>query len=315
MHVVRLDGSAGRSASAAAVTVGNFDGVHLGHAALCEAVVREARAASGEAAALTFDPHPSRVLAPERAPATLTTIAQRAELLAGLGVDRVAVVPFTRELSHVPAEEFARRLLSEALGARVVVVGFNFRFGSGRKGDVTALEVLGRTLGFRVVAVPPVVVDGAPVSSTRVREALARGAVEAAAGLLGRDYFVDGAVIRGVGRGRTLGIPTANLDPVNEILPGGGVYAARVRVPGEAQSVAAVVNVGRRPTFGGGATLVEAHLLDFEGDLYGRELRVAFAARLRDEQRFSGPDVLKKQIARDVAAARQLLRGPRGIGV
>jgi riboflavin kinase/FMN adenylyltransferase len=242
------------------------------------------------------------------------TVAQRAEILGSLGISRLAVLPFTRELSHRSAEEFVHEVLVQALGSRVVVVGFNFRFGRDRAGDVAALQALGQRLGFQVRAVAPVLSDGVPVSSTRVREAIVRGAVEAARELLGRPFFVDGAVVRGVGRGRRLGIPTANLDPLNEILPGGGVYAARCRVGG-GELAPAVVNVGRRPTFGGGAMLLEAHLLDFEGDLYGRMLRVAFERRLRDETRFPDAEALRKQILRDVEQARRVLEQPRGIGV
>ncbi len=314
MEIVRLEGRPPQRPGAAAVTVGNFDGVHRGHQALVEAVVEEARAHAGEAVALTFDPHPSRVLAPERAPASLMTVEQRAEILGALGMSRLAVLPFTRELSHEPAEEFVRKVLVQALGSRMVVVGFNFRFGRDRAGDVAALQDLGRRLGFGVRALPPVLSDGAPVSSTRVREAVLRGSVEAARELLGRSYFVDGAVVRGLGRGRSLGIPTANLDPVNEILPGGGVYAARCRVEGGGE-VSAVVNVGRRPTFGGGAMLLEAHLLDFQGDLYGSRLRVGFERRLRDEARFPDAEALRRQILRDIEAARRVLEQPRGIGV
>lgn len=307
MEVLRLESLVPVGLKAPAVTVGNFDGVHLGHRALVEAVVAEARSTGGEAVALTFDPHPSRVLAPERAPATLMTIGQRAEVLGALGLDRLAVLPFTRELSHEPPDAFARRVLVEALGARAVVVGFNFRFGRGRAGDAAALEACGRRLGFSVKALPPVLHEGAPVSSSRVREALGRGAVEAARALLGRRYFVDGAVVQGLGRGRGLGIPTANLDPLNEILPGGGVYACLCRIGGDAARRPGVVNVGRRPTFGGGAVLLEAHLLDFDGDLYGRTLRVEFEARLRDEERFPDAAALLRRIRDDIEAARRVL--------
>jgi riboflavin kinase/FMN adenylyltransferase len=307
MEVVRLETLEPRGLRSPAVTVGNFDGVHRGHRALAEAVVAEARTTGGEAVALTFDPHPSRVLAPERAPATLMTIAQRAEALGGLGIDRLAVLPFTRELSHQSPEEFARGVLAGALGARAVVVGFNFRFGRGRAGDAGALASFGSALGFTVRALPPVLHEGAPVSSSRVREALGRGAVEAARALLGRRYFVDGIVVQGLGRGRQLGIPTANLDPVNEILPGGGVYACLCRIDRDARRRPAVVNVGRRPTFGGGALLLEAHLLDFEQALYGRSLRVEFEARLRDEQRFADAGALLRQVRADIESARRLL--------
>lgn len=298
------------------MTVGNFDGVHRGHQALAAAVVQEARAAAGTSIVLSFDPHPSRVLSPERAPATLMTLEQRAEVLGTLGIDRLVVLPFTRELSQQPAQLFARRVLWEALGARVVIVGANFRFGRGRAGDVTGLRGFGESLSFRVSGVAPVLQEGAPISSTRVREAVARGDVTAARELLGRAFFVDGVVVQGKGRGRSLGIPTANLDPSNETLPGGGVYACSCRLLGEpARALPAVVNIGRRPTFGGGALLLEAHLLDFEGDLYGRGLRVAFEQRLRDERHFEGRDALLAQIHEDIVTARRLLEKLPGTGL
>ena len=311
MQILRLGALTQQALGAPAVTVGNFDGVHRGHQALVAAVVAEARRRGSLAVALIFDPHPSRVLAPERAPGTLMTIPQRAEVLADLGVDRLAVLPFSRELSHEPAESFARQVLAECLGASAVVVGFNFRFGHARAGDVASLEALGRRLGFVVHAIPPVLHEDTPVSSTRVREAVARGAVEAARELLGRRYFLDGVVVQGLGRGRRLGIPTANLDPANEILPGGGVYAALCRVEGRPGLVKAVVNMGRRPTFGGGAALLEAHLLDFEADVYERTLRVEFEARLRDEERFPDAQALRVQIGRDIEAARRVLEKAR----
>ena len=308
MERVRLDTLSPRGWPAVAVTVGNFDGVHRGHQALVREAVAAARAASGTAVALTFDPHPSRVLSPERALASLMTLDQKAEALAELGVDRLAVLPFTREVSEVTPEAFAREVLAVALGARLVVVGSNFRFGRGREGDVGRLETLGRTLGFAVRAVEPVWHAGGPISSSRVREALARGAVASARELLGRSFFVDGLVTRGDGRGRGLGIPTANLQVANETLPRAGVYACRVRLP-DGTDRAAVANLGQRPTFGGEAMTLEAHLLDFEGDLYGARLRVAFVERVREERRFPGADALVAQIQADVAEARRVLGG------
>jgi len=232
------------------------------------------------------------------------TLDQKAELLAGLGVDRLAVLPFTRELSEQEPGAFAREVLSVALGARLVVVGSNFRFGRGRAGDVRRLDALGGSLGFAVRVVEPVWHEGAPISSSRVREALARGAVDSARDLLGRDFFVDGRVVRGDGRGRSIGIPTANLEAVNEICPRAGVYACRVRTPDGADRPA-VVNLGRRPTFDQDTLTLEAHVLDFEGDLYGAPLRVAFVERLRDERRFPDPDALVAQIRADIARARR----------
>jgi len=318
MEVVRLTSLEPRGWPHPAVTVGNFDGVHRGHQALVAVAVRDAREMGGTAVALTFDPHPSRVLSPDRGPSALMTVPQKAEVLAELGVDRLAVLPFTLELSHESPEAFARLVLQQALGARVVVVGAGFRFGHRRAGTLPTLEEAGRRLGFRVHGVEPLLHEGAPISSTRIREAVARGDVEAARALLGRPFFIDGTVVKGDGRGRRLGFPTANLDVLNETLPGRGVYAAwcsllsaqgRPRWP-------AVVNVGRRPTFGGTTLTVEAHLLGFAdgyaGDLYGSALRLGFVQRIREEQAFAGPDALVEQIGKDARWAREVLEdGPR----
>lgn len=289
------------------VTIGNFDGVHLGHQALVTVSRERARAQGGTAVVLTFDPHPARILAPERAPASLTTIAQKAEILDGLGADRLAILPFTPELASRSAAEFASLVLGGALGTRVVVVGEPFRFGRGREGDVGTLTALGRELGFDVIAVPPVLVGGAPVSSSRVRAALESGDVEGAQDLLGRAFFVDGEVVRGAARGRTLGFPTANVESENETLPAVGVYACWSQEEGSGARIPSVANVGRRPTFGGGALGLEVHLLDWSGNLYGRRLRVLFESRLRVERSFPSAEALVEQIKSDVSAARGIL--------
>lgn len=309
MQLVRIERASRFNWPSPAVTVGNFDGVHRGHQALIATALEQARAAGGTAVALTFDPHPARVLDPARATSALMTVGQKAEVMAGLGLDAVAVVPFDAERAAQPADAFAREVLAEALVARTVVIGSSFRFGRGREGDAGLLDRLGGTLGFRVIAVPPVVHGGAPISSTRIRKQLEAGHVEEAWALLGRPYFLDGAVVRGEGRGRQIGIPTANLDVVNETLPARGVYAAWCGLLDGAATGRwpAVVNLGRRPTFGGKDATVEAHLLDEERDLYGRRLRLEFAARLRDELPFAGPEALVEQIRRDIARARPLL--------
>jgi riboflavin kinase/FMN adenylyltransferase len=308
MEVVRLDPDQPLRWPAPVVAVGNLDGVHRGHQALVAGVLGEARRLRGTAVVLTFDPHPARVLAPERAPSALMTLEQKAEVLAALGVDRLAVLAFSPALARLTADQFVRDVLGTALGARVVAVGADFRFGHGRQGDASLLEELGARLGFGVLCLPPVMVGGTPVSSTRVREALEQGDAAAAAELLGRPHFVDGTVVKGEGRGRTIGFPTANLDPVNETLPGNGVYAAWAHVDHEATPRPAAVNVGRRPTFDGQATTVEAHLIGWSGDLYGRALRLAFVERLRPERRFEGVEALRAQIADDLVQARTLLR-------
>jgi riboflavin kinase/FMN adenylyltransferase len=297
-----------------AVAVGNFDGVHRGHQALVSAAVATAGATGGASVVLTFDPHPARVLRPGHAPAALTTLSQKQELLAGLGVDRLAILPFDHGVARLSPEEFARSVLVETLGASNVAVGESFRFGRGREGDARGLVQLGSRLGFEVHAVPAVLEGGRPVSSSRIRSELAHGHAAAAKALLGRAYFVDGQVVRGDGRGRTIGVPTANIAPENEILPAAGVYAGRCALAsGEAWP--AVVNLGRRPTFGGGDLALEAHLLGFEGDLYEARVRLSFEERLRDEQRFSSKEELVARIREDVATARALLSGPRGGGV
>ena len=311
MERERLGSGAAPHGRRPAVAVGNFDGVHRGHQALVAAAVALARASGGPAVVLTFDPHPARVLRASQAPAPLTTLAQKEELVEGLGIDRLVVVPFDAQLAALSPEAFAEQVLHQALDARHVVVGDSFRFGRGRAGDARGLEMLGRGLGFDVEVVPALLSAGRPVSSSRVREALAQGDLAEARELLGRPYFVDGRVVRGDGRGRAIGVPTANLAPDEQVLPALGVYAARCRVAGGAWH-RAVVNVGERPTFGGGPVTLEAHLLDFEGDLYDTRLRVALAARLRGEQRFASKEALVAQIRADIEAARAELPPPAG---
>ncbi len=290
-----------------AVSLGNFDGVHRGHQALAEAIVRRARELEGQAVVLTFDPHPARVLAPERAPLALMTAEQKAEALGELNVDRLVVAPFTERLAQQSAADFAADVLRSALAAAVVVVGPGFRFGRGRAGDESDLE----RAGLRVEVLPGVLEGGRPVSSTRVREALKRGAVELAARLLGRPFANDGRVVSGDGRGRSIGVPTANLAPANEVTPAAGVYAAWCGLRSGSGQIEgrwpAVVNVGRRPTFGGTEQRIEAHLLGFSGDLYQRAVRLEYEGRLRDERRFADARELVRQIRADAEQARTIL--------
>ncbi len=314
MRQLRLDDRATFAWPEPCVTIGNFDGVHRGHQALVAAAVTRARERQGTAVVLTFDPHPARVLAPERAPGALTTLAQKAELLAALGLDAMVVLPFAEALARRTPAEFAGRILAGSLRARHVFVGAGFRFGHRQTGDVTALEALGREFGFAVEEVAPVLEGSAPISSSRVRDALVGGDVAGARALLGRAYAIDGRVVAGDGRGRTIGMPTANLAAENEIVPARGVYAARCRLA-DGTWRPAVVNVGQRPTFGGTTTTIEAHLLDFAGDLYGSPLRLRFEERLREERRFPDTQALVAQIRDDIARVRALLAAPRDEGV
>ncbi len=313
MQQLRLGAQAPLGWPGPCVAIGNFDGVHRGHQVLVSAAVSGARARAGTAVVLTFDPHPARVLAPGRAPGALTTPAQKAELLAALGADVLAVLPFDEALARLAPAEFASEVLAGGLRARRVFVGAGFRFGHRQSGDVAALAALGAEHGFSVEAIAPVLEEGEPISSSRVRDALARGHVSAARALLGRAYAIDGRVVEGERRGRTIGVPTANLASENEIVPARGVYAARCRIATGAWH-AAVVNVGERPTFGGTTTTIEAHLLDFDGDLYGSVLRLTFEHHLRAERRFPGPEALVSQIRDDIGRARTLLAASRSEG-
>jgi riboflavin kinase/FMN adenylyltransferase len=290
-----------------AVTIGVFDGVHRGHQALLGRVAEEAAARGLLPGAITFDRHPMGVVRPGSNPKLLTTLRQRIELLGDYGMAFVLVLPFTPKLSRMAAEEFAVKVLLEAVSARVVVVGANFRFGHRAAGDPRLIAELARPRGVDVVAVALDAEAGDVVSSTRIREALAAGEVESAARLLGRPFAVRGRVVRGAERGRLLGIPTANLRvPARLMLPGTGVYAGHLQAEGS-QPLPAVSNVGVSPQFGGTELRVETHVLDFDGDLYGQRVRVSFEHRLRDETVFPDVEALVNQMRDDVALARRLL--------
>ena len=293
------------------VTIGNFDGVHRGHLTLLHRTVGAATDSGLRSVAVTFDPHPAAVLRPGSEPLMLQTLEQRVEALEDAGVDLVVVLPFTTELAALQPEAFIQRVLAEGIGAVRVVVGTNFRFGHRAAGDIVALAEAGDRFGYGVEAVGLLELDEAAVSSTSIRTAVTHGEVVRAALDLGRPFALRGQVVEGDGRGRTIGIPTANLD-VNPgvVVPASGVYAGRASVDGETYD--AVVNIGVRPTFDGRTTTVEVHLLDAEVALYGRTLTVTFEQRLRGEQRFDGPEQLVAQIHQDIAQARSLLKAPAG---
>jgi riboflavin kinase/FMN adenylyltransferase len=271
------------------VAIGTFDGVHVGHRQVID------RADT----VLTFEPHPLRVLHPEATPKLIMPFDIKRDVIEGLRVQELVVIPFDREFSTIPAEEFCSRILVETLGAQTVSVGENFRFGATAKGDP---EMLAARPEFEERIVPLVEIDGEIVSSSRIRSLVAAGELDAANRCLGAPFLLEGPVIEGDGRGRTLGFPTANIVPHDDlVIPGHGVYAAF------ADGRPAAVNVGIRPTFETGrGLLVEAYLIDFEGDLYGKTLRIAFVARLRGERRFPGVEDLVAQMHRDVEEAREL---------
>jgi riboflavin kinase/FMN adenylyltransferase len=289
------------------VAIGNFDGVHRGHHAIFALVREQADAAGGEAVVLTFEPHPVKVLACEMAPALITTYSRKLELIAACGVDATIVQPFDAALAAMSADQFIQEALVRAINARGVVVGYNFSFGHGRAGTPEMLRGAGAELGFTVTVVPPLTFDGLVASSTKVREFVLEGRVDAAAKVLGREFELNGTIVRGAGRGRTIGVPTANLLPEEELVPRGGVYVGHVRRGGA--RLPAVINVGINPTFvDGGAQTIEAHVLDFGADLYGERLTFEFHQRLRAEQRFSGVAELVARIRADIEEGREVLR-------
>jgi riboflavin kinase/FMN adenylyltransferase len=295
------------------LTIGNFDGLHVGHRSIMETVVARARALGGEAAVYTFEPHPRKVLQPDRAPGLLTTLEQKLELLAGCGIDVVIVEPFTPEFARTPPERFVREIVHARIRPREVYVGYDFHFGRDREGSMRQLTELGPRLGFAVTVIPEVTFAGQDVNSTRIRALLEAGEVAGAAELLGRAYAVRGRVVPGERRGRTLGFPTLNLELENEVVPATGVYASRTTLldagePERGASFGSVTNVGHRPTFGGAAPVrVEAHLFGFGAEAYGRRVELAFLERLREERRFPDVEALRAQIARDAEAARRHL--------
>ena len=307
MLVIRhLEASAVRFQSTV-VTLGNFDGVHVGHTEILTRVVRQAADRGDRAVVVTFFPHPTAVLAPAHAPAALGSLRDRLARMRDIGVDTVVVQHFTRAFASLTADEFIERWLVQRLAAAKVIIGHSVNFGRGRSGNAATLEAAGRRLGFDVEIVGPVTVDGVAVSSTEVRGRLQAGDVTSAARLLGRPYSVEGRVIVGDRRGHTLGFPTANLRPGIPILAADGVYAVRAQWNGEQR--AGVANVGRKPTFGAGnVRTLEAHLFDFQGDLYGTRLHVDFVERLRGEMRFGSVDALVEQIGRDAQGAREVLK-------
>ena len=284
------------------VTIGNFDGVHLGHQEILRGAIDRAHATESMSAVLTFFPHPSRVLRPEHAPALLMTLPQRLQAFQSFGVEAALVLPFDQELAKVSAVDFVRTFLAETLRARTVMVGGNFRFGHKQAGDVSLLVNLGQRWGFEVVVVPPVIQDGVVVSSTAVRNAVREGRMDEAARLLGRPFELAGEIKTGTGQGRKLVVPTLNLSTEQECLPKNGVYATESIVGGK--NYRSATNVGVRPTFDGQRLAIESHLFDFSESLKSGLMAVRFCKRLRDEQKFSGADALREQVLRDIESAQ-----------
>ena len=288
------------------LTLGNFDGVHLGHQAIFKKVVERAREISGTSVAFTFEPHPLKVLSPDRSPQLLNTFHGKLRLFEVAGIEVVICANFTRVFADQHPEDFAREVLHKQIGVKEVYVGYDYAFGKGREGSIESLKRMGQTHGFKVGVIEPVQVDGVVVSSSTIRDLITSGRVEEGARLLGRHYTIEGEVVHGSHRGHTLGFPTANIKSNNELIPAFGVYAVLARVEG--RTLKGVASIGIRPTFDGGPVSMEVFLFEFSEDLYGKEMEVAFVKRLRGEEKFSDVEALVHQIQKDVQNAREALK-------
>jgi len=286
------------------ITLGNFDGLHLGHQELIRMVIGRARETGGTSMVVTFRPHPLKVLCPEKCPPLISIYEEKIKLIGDLGVDVLVKIPFSLEFAGITPEAFVREVLCGLLGAKEIFVGSNYRFGKARIGTVATLHALGKECGFVVREVEQISLDGEVISSTKIRNLLKEGDVRKAARLLGRDYAVTGVVIRGDGRGRTLGFPTANIAPKHAIIPADGVYAVRVFV--RDRWYEGIANIGVRPTFGKKTLSIEVFIFDFDEDIYGEEISLYFLSKIRDEMKFDRVDELVSQIKADIAAAREV---------
>ena len=305
MHVIRDPFRATDLPRGGVGTIGNFDGVHLGHRKILETVVARARGIDRPSFAITFEPHPMAVLRPDHAPRRIQTLRQKEEVISAIGIDSLLVIPFTRDFSLTEPEDFVRTLLRDRLGASELYLGAHFAFGRGKRGDLTLLSRMGAECGFAVSSVPEVIHDGEPVSSTRIRRALERGAVGEAEAMLGRSYELDGLVARGDRLGHRIGVPTINLEPENELSPAEGVYVTEIEIRSFGRRFGSVTNIGRRPTlYEDYTTTIETFVLDFSSDVYGEKVRLFFLERLREERKFPSIMDLKEQIQRDIGEAR-----------
>ena len=310
MKIIRTFDQLATGAHDVHLAIGVFDGVHRGHQRVIGQALADARQAGGTAAVLTFDPHPARILRPDKAPLLLTSTDHKLRLIDQLGVDLCLLLNFDKPFSEIPAVAFLETLLANTNRLREICVGTRFRFGHDRLGDVRLIEQFAASHGFTAREIESVKLDNEIISSTAVRQHVVQGHLDQAAAMLGRPYSILGTVQKGDAVGHQLGFPTANLDPHNEAFPPDGVYAARAIIGTE--TFGSVLNLGRRPSFEGRShqRILEVHILDFDRELYGQELEVVFLQKLRDEQKFATLDALKAQIAADLQAARALLRKP-----
>jgi len=289
------------------LTIGNFDGVHKGHLALFDKVKERAKAIAGQSVVMTFEPHPLKIMRPANGPQLITHTGQKLELIEKAGIDVIVCVSFDREFAAIPARDFVNSILVKKIGIKEIVVGYDYTFGHNREGDINLLREIGNDFGFVVHLVGPIEIDHTLVSSTSIRRLVQEGRLEEARVLLGRDFEVQGTVVKGRNRGgRLLGFPTANLNPHGELLPKRGVYAVKLLIDDVFYN--RVTNVGYNPTFGDTGLTVETHVLDYSGELMGKTIKVHFIKRLRDEKTFKTLEELSGQIAQDIARAEKVLR-------
>jgi len=289
------------------LTIGNFDGVHLGHQAIFRMLIERAREKQGTSVVFTFIPHPLRVLAPERAPKLLTTYKDKFKLIEDAGIDIIICANFTKEFANMPAEDFVTDFLCKILGVKEIFIGSNYLFGKGRKGSPELLKEIGKDCGFTVTVIDEIKIDNSVLSSSGIRTLIAKGKVDEASILLGRPYSVEGIVTEGAKRGKNiLNVPTANLITANELLPKDGVYAVTAEINGKKYGGA--TNIGFNPTFGDKNFSFETHLLDFNGELLGKTMRVSFIKRIRDEMKFSNAYDLEAQIRKDIEKVKSILK-------
>jgi len=289
------------------LTIGNFDGVHKGHLALFDRVKERAKAIAGQSVVMTFEPHPLKIMRPADGPQLITHTGQKLELIEKAGIDVIVCVSFDREFAAIPARDFVNNVLVKKIGIKEIVVGYDYTFGHNREGDINLLREIGNDFGFVVHLVGPIEIDHTLVSSTSIRRLVQEGRLEEARVLLGRDFEVQGTVVKGQNRGgRLLGFPTANLNPHGELLPKRGVYAVKLLI--DDVFYKGVTNVGYNPTFGDTGLTVETHVLDYSGELMGKTIKVHFIKRLRDEKTFKTLEELSEQIAQDIARAKEVFR-------
>ena len=310
MEIVRGTKNIAKKFNSPAITIGNFDGVHLGHQAIFNEVKQRALELNGNSIVYTFEPHPLNVLDPGRKVSLITSFPEKMKLIENSQIDIVICEDFTMEYAGLSAKQFVEDILVNKIGIRAIFVGYDYAFGKGREGNIESLKQFGKEFDFEVRVVDAIKIDDdGPVSSTRIRDLIQRGEVKKVSGFLGRDYSISGTVGKGKQRGKGLGFPTANLESVTELCPKPGIYVVYVFY--ENQQLQGVANIGYKPTFGDDTLTIEVFILDFNEDVYGKEMRVSFVERLRDEKTFSGPDELVKQIQIDVEKAREIFTGAR----